>query len=103
MWGNFLNKTDPSNQVNVIDLFDLTVTGGWYALKRDGIRLNELLRKKCKRRAKALFSKTKGRKYYNLKRKTADKITQARNVPYFWQCAISTEFRSSNHIRTKKI
>lgn len=66
MWGNLLDQ-NPSSEVNFVELFNLTVPGGWYALKRDCTRLNELLRKNASR-VKALFSKTKGRKYYNLKK-----------------------------------
>ena len=64
IWGKLLEESECKKEINVIDLFNLTVKGGWYAIKRDTLRIKELLRKNISR-VRIIFKKTKGSKRYN--------------------------------------
>lgn len=67
---NFLKFTSASGtEINYIDPFNATVEDGWFTLKRDNERMNELLRKKSSA-AKISYKKTSGRKRKDLDNKT---------------------------------
>ena len=66
-WGEFLEFTS-GTEVNYIDLLNASVVDGWFALKRDNERMNELLRKKSNA-AKLSYKKTSGRKRQDLDNK----------------------------------
>lgn len=64
LWYKFLEGV-PAENVNYVDLINSTVTDHWFSLKRDNIRIETTLRKKCSY-VKAVCSKTKGRKRTDL-------------------------------------
>lgn len=68
IWGRLLDESDNKEEINLIDLFNLSVKGGWYALKRDSVRIQELIRKNISR-IQVMFKKAKGRKKYELAKK----------------------------------
>ena len=64
-----LHEVTSGTEINYIALFNATVVDGWFALKRNTERMNELLRKKS-RAAKISYKKTSGRKRKELDSKT---------------------------------
>ena len=67
-WSELLEFTSGA-EINYIDLLNATVVDGWFALKRENERMNELLRKKASA-AKISYKKTSGRKRKELDSKT---------------------------------
>ena len=67
-WSELLEVTS-GTEINYIDLLNATVVDGWFALKRNNERMNELLRKKSSA-AKSSYKKTSGRKRNELDSKT---------------------------------
>lgn len=67
-WSELLEFTS-GTEINFIDLLNASVVDGWFLLKRENERMNELLRKKSSA-AKISYKKTSGRKRKELDSKT---------------------------------
>ena len=67
VWGDLLENT-PAINPNYIDLLNSSVVDGWFTLRRDCQRINELLRKKASMVRQA-YKKTAGKKRQELDEK----------------------------------